>query len=171
MLSEKNGASRIQLRFKISQGDLAAMAGVARENVSRTMSEWRKRDIVTRSSNYCCINDPKRWRRMRTSTASAHSNELALAGHRSAEQLGLRSSMPSHRLSAQSGLVLLFKLLFPKQFSRAAPITSSEQPAIINRLNLREPNQLFVEPYSQGSIVVAHHALPSLIAKSLSRSC
>jgi hypothetical protein len=35
------------------------MAGVARENVSRTMSEWRTRDIVTRSSNYYCINDPK----------------------------------------------------------------------------------------------------------------
>ena len=58
-VGEKNGAGRIQLRLKISQGDLAAMAGVARENVSRTMSEWRKRDIVTRSSNYYCINDPK----------------------------------------------------------------------------------------------------------------
>jgi CRP/FNR family cyclic AMP-dependent transcriptional regulator len=47
------------LRHKISQSDLAAMAGVARENVSRTMSEWRKREIVTRSSDYYCINDPK----------------------------------------------------------------------------------------------------------------
>jgi CRP/FNR family cyclic AMP-dependent transcriptional regulator len=35
------------------------MAGVARENVSRVMSEWRRRDIVTRSSDYYCINDPK----------------------------------------------------------------------------------------------------------------
>ena len=34
------------------------MAGVARENISRTMSEWRKRNIVTRSSDYYCINDP-----------------------------------------------------------------------------------------------------------------
>ena len=58
-VGEKNGQGRIHLRLKISQGDLAAMAGVARENVSRTMSEWRKRDIVTRSSNYYCINDPK----------------------------------------------------------------------------------------------------------------
>jgi CRP-like cAMP-binding protein len=58
-VGEKNGSGRIQLRLKISQGDLAAMAGVARENVSRTMSEWRKRDIVTRSSSYYCINDPK----------------------------------------------------------------------------------------------------------------
>jgi CRP/FNR family cyclic AMP-dependent transcriptional regulator len=58
-VGEKNGSGRIQLRLKISQSDLAAMAGVARENVSRNMSEWRKRDIVTRSSNYYCINDPK----------------------------------------------------------------------------------------------------------------
>lgn len=50
---------RIELRVKISQGDLAAMAGVARENVSRTMSEWRRRNIVTRSSERYCINDPK----------------------------------------------------------------------------------------------------------------
>lgn len=54
---EKKGG-RIELRHKISQSDLAAMAGVARENVSRTMSDWRKRNIVTRSSEYYCINDP-----------------------------------------------------------------------------------------------------------------
>ena len=47
-VGEKNGEGRIQLRLKISQGDLAAMAGVARENVSRTLGEWRKQDIVTR---------------------------------------------------------------------------------------------------------------------------
>jgi CRP/FNR family transcriptional regulator, cyclic AMP receptor protein len=57
-VGEENGG-RIQLRLKIGQADLAAMAGVARENVSRTMSEWREREIVTRSSNYYCINDPK----------------------------------------------------------------------------------------------------------------
>src|SRR5204863_8163912 len=55
-VGEENGG-RIELRHKISQGDLAAMAGVARENVSRTVSEWRKRDIVTRSSDYYCIVD------------------------------------------------------------------------------------------------------------------
>jgi CRP/FNR family transcriptional regulator len=58
-VGKENGGGRIQLRHKISQSDLAAMAGVARENVSRTMSEWRKRDIVTRSSDYYSINDPK----------------------------------------------------------------------------------------------------------------
>jgi CRP/FNR family cyclic AMP-dependent transcriptional regulator len=58
-VGEDNGSGQIQLRHKVSQSDLAAMAGVARENVSRTMSEWRKRDIVTRSSDYYCINDPR----------------------------------------------------------------------------------------------------------------
>jgi CRP/FNR family cyclic AMP-dependent transcriptional regulator len=58
-VGEENDGGRIQLRHKISQGDLAAMAGVARENVSRTMSEWRKRDVVTRSSDYYCINDSR----------------------------------------------------------------------------------------------------------------
>jgi CRP/FNR family cyclic AMP-dependent transcriptional regulator len=58
-VGEKDSDGRIQLRLKVSQADLAAMAGVARENVNRTMSEWRKREIVTRSSNYYCINDPK----------------------------------------------------------------------------------------------------------------
>ena len=42
---------------RISQGDLAAMAGVARENVSRVLSEWRRRKFVTGSpSRYCLIN-------------------------------------------------------------------------------------------------------------------
>jgi CRP/FNR family transcriptional regulator, cyclic AMP receptor protein len=58
-VGEDNGGGRIQLRLKISQGDLAAMAGVARENVSRTISEWRKRDIVTTSSNFYRINKPR----------------------------------------------------------------------------------------------------------------
>ena len=51
-------AIAVCLRHKIVESDLAAMAGVARENVSRTMSEWRKRDIVTRASSYLCIKGP-----------------------------------------------------------------------------------------------------------------
>jgi len=57
VFGQKKDGGRIELRHKISQSDLAAMAGVARENVSRTLSEWRKRDIVTRSSDYYCIID------------------------------------------------------------------------------------------------------------------
>ena len=34
------------------------MAGVARENVSRTLAEWRKSDVVTKAWPYYCIKDP-----------------------------------------------------------------------------------------------------------------
>jgi CRP/FNR family transcriptional regulator, cyclic AMP receptor protein len=36
----------IVLDEKISHADLAAMAGVARENASRVLSEWRRRNLV-----------------------------------------------------------------------------------------------------------------------------
>ena len=42
---------------KISQSDLAAMAGVARENVSRVMSDWKRNKVVTRSSGLYCLID------------------------------------------------------------------------------------------------------------------
>jgi CRP/FNR family cyclic AMP-dependent transcriptional regulator len=53
----KCGLGHILLGQRINQGDLAAMAGVARENVSRTMGEWRRRKLVLRSSNFYCITD------------------------------------------------------------------------------------------------------------------
>jgi len=50
-----NGAAIIP--DKINQGDLADLAGVARENVSRAMSEWSKRKLITRSPGSLKIND------------------------------------------------------------------------------------------------------------------
>ena len=52
-----SGAGQIVLHEKISLADLAAMAGVARENVSRALSEWKRRELVVQSSIYYCIND------------------------------------------------------------------------------------------------------------------
>ncbi|MFZ3309072.1 MAG: Crp/Fnr family transcriptional regulator, partial [Xanthobacteraceae bacterium] len=37
------GAGRIVIRQKIGQSDLAAMAGIARENVSRILNDWKRR--------------------------------------------------------------------------------------------------------------------------------
>ena len=37
-----DGEGRIVIRHKISQSHLAAIAGVARENVSRVMSDWKR---------------------------------------------------------------------------------------------------------------------------------
>jgi CRP/FNR family transcriptional regulator, cyclic AMP receptor protein len=51
------GGSRVVIRQKVSQSDLAAMAGIARENVSRIMNEWMRGKVVTRLSGYYCLED------------------------------------------------------------------------------------------------------------------
>jgi CRP-like cAMP-binding protein len=57
------GGTRVVIRQKISQGDLAAMAGIARENVSRIVNEWMRVKIITRHSGYYCLEDPARLER------------------------------------------------------------------------------------------------------------
>jgi CRP/FNR family transcriptional regulator, cyclic AMP receptor protein len=56
-LGEDAGAGGVLIRHKINQRDLAAMAGVARENVSRALSDWKRRGLVTRSLGFYCLND------------------------------------------------------------------------------------------------------------------
>jgi CRP-like cAMP-binding protein len=51
------GGGRILVRQKITQGDLAAMAGLARENVSRILKEWMRRSLVTRLAGYYCLEN------------------------------------------------------------------------------------------------------------------
>ena len=48
---------RIEIRQKISQSDVAAMAGVARENVSRILNEWMRDKLISRMSGHYCIDD------------------------------------------------------------------------------------------------------------------
>jgi CRP/FNR family transcriptional regulator, cyclic AMP receptor protein len=50
-------AEQIVISHKMTQNDLAAMAGVARENVSRVLTDWKERKIVVRSSGYYCLCD------------------------------------------------------------------------------------------------------------------
>jgi len=56
-LGEDAGAGRVLMRHKINQRDLAAMAGVAREYVNRVLSDWKRRDLVTHSSSFYCLNN------------------------------------------------------------------------------------------------------------------
>ena len=58
LLGEDAGEGRIIICHPIRQSDLAAMAGIARENVSRILSDWKRRMIVTRLAQQYCINDP-----------------------------------------------------------------------------------------------------------------
>ena len=51
------GKERILVRQKVSQSDLAAMAGIARENVSRVLNEWVSRSLVKRLAGYYCLEN------------------------------------------------------------------------------------------------------------------
>jgi CRP/FNR family cyclic AMP-dependent transcriptional regulator len=48
---------RILIRQKVSQSDLAAMAGIARENVSRVLNDWVHRSLVSRLAGYYCLEN------------------------------------------------------------------------------------------------------------------
>ena len=51
------GSGRILIRQKVSQGDLAAMAGIARENVSRVLKDWSERSLISRLAGYYCLEN------------------------------------------------------------------------------------------------------------------
>src|SRR5262249_2624681 len=46
-VGEQTNSNEILIPRMINQGDIAAMAGVARENTSRILSEWERRKLVT----------------------------------------------------------------------------------------------------------------------------
>jgi CRP/FNR family transcriptional regulator, cyclic AMP receptor protein len=51
------GGKRILIQQKITQADVAAMAGIARENVSRILNDWMRVKLVTRLSGYYCLEN------------------------------------------------------------------------------------------------------------------
>ena len=51
------GSGRILIRQKVTQSDLAAMAGIARENVSRVLKDWVRRKLVSRLAGYYCLEN------------------------------------------------------------------------------------------------------------------
>ena len=53
------GSGRILIRYKVSQTDLAAVAGVARENLSRVLQDWMRDAVVSRLAGYYCIESKK----------------------------------------------------------------------------------------------------------------
>jgi CRP-like cAMP-binding protein len=49
------GSERILIKQRVSQSDLAAMAGIARENVSRILNDWKRLCVVSQLSGYYCL--------------------------------------------------------------------------------------------------------------------
>jgi CRP/FNR family transcriptional regulator, cyclic AMP receptor protein len=54
------GPGRIVIRQKIRQNDLAAMAGIARESVTRVLNDWQRHKVLSRLSGYYCLEDKTR---------------------------------------------------------------------------------------------------------------
>ena len=51
------GNGRVLIRQKVTQGDLAAMAGISRENVSRILAHWTRAAAVSRLAGYYCLEN------------------------------------------------------------------------------------------------------------------
>ena len=62
-LGEDVGSGRLRIRHRITQSDLAAMAGVARESVSRTLGGWSRQKILEGSSRAGYVVHEARLRR------------------------------------------------------------------------------------------------------------
>jgi CRP-like cAMP-binding protein len=52
---ENVGQDRIMIRQKFKQPDLAAMAGIARENLNRILTDWKRRKLVSQISGCYCL--------------------------------------------------------------------------------------------------------------------
>jgi CRP/FNR family transcriptional regulator, cyclic AMP receptor protein len=59
-LGEGLPSGAIVIPIPLSQKDLAALAGVARENINRLLGEWERGKIVTKSSGFYRIEDRKK---------------------------------------------------------------------------------------------------------------
>jgi CRP/FNR family transcriptional regulator len=62
-IGHEDDAGIVTFSQKISQSDLAGMAGVARENVSRTLAEWKRRKIIRLSARRYCLTNVKALKR------------------------------------------------------------------------------------------------------------
>jgi hypothetical protein len=54
---EKSYRTGIVIHQKIGQNDLAAMAGIARDNVTRVLNDGQRHKVVSRLSSYYCIEN------------------------------------------------------------------------------------------------------------------
>jgi CRP-like cAMP-binding protein len=51
------GNGRIIIRQRVTQSDIAAMAGIVRESFSRVLHDWLSRSLVSRLAGYYCLEN------------------------------------------------------------------------------------------------------------------
>jgi CRP/FNR family cyclic AMP-dependent transcriptional regulator len=62
-LGQKDKSGKTLIAHNLRQEDIAAMAGIARENVSRTLSEWRRHNVIAKKSAFNYMIDEAALRR------------------------------------------------------------------------------------------------------------
>jgi len=55
---------RILIKQRFTQTDLSSMAGSARENISRQLTDWRREGLLSRHDRYYCLNSPEEFREL-----------------------------------------------------------------------------------------------------------
>jgi CRP/FNR family transcriptional regulator, cyclic AMP receptor protein len=60
LLGEHAGIDLLGIDQPISQGDIAGMAGVTRESVNRTMTEWRSEGVLSSSPRHRVVLNVRR---------------------------------------------------------------------------------------------------------------
>jgi CRP/FNR family transcriptional regulator len=63
LLGEETERGRVLIQHRVTQSDLAAMAGVARESVNRTLGIWQKEEILGGSARDGYVVDKRRLER------------------------------------------------------------------------------------------------------------
>ncbi len=56
-LGKDAGGGRVVINHKLNQSELAAMAGISRENVNRILKEWLAEGLITRNAGYYCVEN------------------------------------------------------------------------------------------------------------------
>ena len=62
-LGERTSSGGVIIREMLSQKELAALAGVARENTNRILKDWERQNVITKVSHAFHINDSARLER------------------------------------------------------------------------------------------------------------
>jgi hypothetical protein len=89
------GQGRVVIQHKFSQEDLAAMAGIARENVSRILRDWATRSLVSHLAGYYCLENKAAFKQeaelSRARTSVNRNDQRPESGICQSHAVGLRS--------------------------------------------------------------------------------
>jgi CRP/FNR family transcriptional regulator, cyclic AMP receptor protein len=88
------GDGRILIQQKITQSDLAAMAGISRANVSRILAHWMRSAMVSRLAGYYCLENRAAIDRELDAFLEAKAHRAEIFAHEQSPDRRQRSARP-----------------------------------------------------------------------------